>query len=90
MNITKKQWMIIGIVIAVIAVWYFFLRKKPVESNYRMTGFNRKLPAGTYTGADMMTASAGSTPRPKKCNCYDKDGKWTGANENCCNTAPTA
>ena len=34
MNITKKQWMIIG-VIAVIAVWYFFLRKKkPAESGY--------------------------------------------------------
>jgi hypothetical protein len=34
MNITKKQWTIIGVVIALIAIWYFFLRKKPTESNY--------------------------------------------------------
>jgi hypothetical protein len=36
MEITKKQWTIIGVVVAIIAVWYFFLRKKKVESNFRM------------------------------------------------------
>jgi hypothetical protein len=34
LNITKKQWMIIGVVVAIVAVWYFFLRKKKVESGY--------------------------------------------------------
>lgn len=34
MNITKQQWTIIGVVVAVIAVWYFFLRKKKAESGY--------------------------------------------------------
>ena len=33
MNITKKQWTIIGIIVAVILVWYFFLRKKTSEKN---------------------------------------------------------
>ena len=34
MNITKQQWTIIGVVVAIIAVWYFFLRKKKTESGY--------------------------------------------------------
>jgi hypothetical protein len=29
-NITKQQWTIIGVVVAIILVWYFFLRKKTV------------------------------------------------------------
>jgi hypothetical protein len=34
MKLEKKHWMIIG-VIALIAIWYFFLRKKkPAESGY--------------------------------------------------------
>lgn len=33
MNITKNQWIAIGVVGAV-AVWYFFLRKKKMESGY--------------------------------------------------------
>jgi hypothetical protein len=47
MEITKKQWTIIGIVVAIIAVWYFFLRKKKTESNW---GGGIKTPAGTATG----------------------------------------
>ena len=35
MNITKKHYTIIAVVIGLIAVWYFFLRKKPVESNFK-------------------------------------------------------
>ena len=50
MNITKKQWTIIGIVVAIILVWYFFLRKKPTESNFRRDGgppsSEGKCPAG--------------------------------------------
>ncbi len=35
MKLTKQHWMIIGVVIALIAIWYFFLRKKkPAESGY--------------------------------------------------------
>jgi hypothetical protein len=41
MNITKNQWIVIGIVGA-IAVWYFFLRKKDEtkESGYREGSIN--------------------------------------------------
>lgn len=36
MTLTKKHWTIIGIVVAIILVWYFFLRKKSgsSESSY--------------------------------------------------------
>ena len=43
MNITKQQWTIIGVVIAVIAIWYFFLRKKPAESNYKLCEGKRNM-----------------------------------------------
>jgi hypothetical protein len=36
MTITKKQWTIIGVVVAIIAIWYFFLRKKKAESNFTL------------------------------------------------------
>lgn len=37
MKLEKKHYIIIGVVIALIAIWYFFLRKKKApESNYRM------------------------------------------------------
>jgi len=53
MNITKKQWMIIGVVIALIAIWYFFLRKKKAESGFREGGplpdCHRTYFAGTNT-----------------------------------------
>ena len=35
MKIEKKHWIIIGVVVAIIAVWYFFLRKKKAESNFK-------------------------------------------------------
>ena len=38
MNITKQQWTIIGVIVAVIAVWYFFLRKKKAESSFGRRG----------------------------------------------------
>ena len=57
MNITKKQWMIIG-VIAVIAVWYFFLRKKkPAESGYAAYQLDNGIESG-------FAASMGKAPSP--------------------------
>ena len=41
MSITKKQWTIIGVIIAIIAVWYFFMRNKKVtkaESSWIQRG----------------------------------------------------
>jgi uncharacterized membrane protein len=41
MKLEKKHWVIIGVVIvAVIAIWYFFLRKKKAESGYKTTVMN--------------------------------------------------
>jgi hypothetical protein len=34
MTLTKKHYTIIAVIIGLIAVWYFFLRKKPTESGY--------------------------------------------------------
>jgi hypothetical protein len=34
MKLEKKHYIIIGVVIAIIAVWYFFLRKKKAESGF--------------------------------------------------------
>ncbi len=34
MKLEKKHYIIIGVV-ALIAIWYFFLRKKPTESNFK-------------------------------------------------------
>jgi hypothetical protein len=55
MKLEKKHWIIIGVVVAIILVWYFFLRKKTekTESNYRMIRRNRRPfdPIPTYTNA---------------------------------------
>ena len=34
MKLEKKHWIIIAVVLGIIAVWYFFLRKKKTESSY--------------------------------------------------------
>jgi hypothetical protein len=69
MNITKKQWMMIGVVIALIAIWYFFLRKKPTESGYNTrsacqklgcTGYNNGTCTGCrFRGVTTNTSTAG-------------------------------
>lgn len=64
MNITKKQWTIIGVVVALIAIWYFFLRKKPTESSYRTFGAS---PAFTRGGG--MQAKLQPGKGEKICNC---------------------
>ena len=37
MKLEKKHWIIIGVVVAIIAVWYFFLRKKKAESGFNVS-----------------------------------------------------
>lgn len=37
MKLEKKHWILIGVVIAVILVWYFFLRKKKSESSFTLS-----------------------------------------------------
>ena len=45
MKLTKTQWIIVAVV-AAIAIWYFFLRKKPTESGYTK-GFTSVTPEKT-------------------------------------------
>lgn len=59
--------MIIGVVVAIILVWYFFLRKKKnAESDYRAirkrkktvgASFNELVPIGTGPGRNVGTVS---------------------------------
>lgn len=61
MQLTKKHYIIIGIVVAIIAVWYFFLRKKKTESAYT-TKRNKLLGTGNapYNPNRMTAATAGT------------------------------
>jgi hypothetical protein len=68
MEITKKQWTIIGVVIALIAIWYFFLRKK-TESNYRVgRGYNPGRNAFIYSGRPLVGGTATSGTGSIYCN----------------------
>ena len=59
MKLEKKHWVIIGIVIALIAVWYFFLRKKKTnessyDSNLLIYGSGMGAPSESgYSAADI-------------------------------------
>ena len=67
MKLEKKHWMIIGVVVAIILVWYFFLRKKKnAESDYRAirkrkrtvgASFNELGPIGTGPGRNVGIVS---------------------------------
>ena len=65
MNLTKNQWIIVA-VLAAIAVWYFFLRKKDTNEESGLTSATIKpRPAtgpasgGTTGGTQMVTCPAG-------------------------------
>ena len=73
MNITKKQWTIIGVVIALIAIWYFFLRKKPTESNYGRQKVKDGNALTLGSGSTEGPISMASTPCPG-CVCNGKCG----------------
>jgi len=36
MKLEKKHWVIIGVIVAIIVIWYLFFKKKKSESGYRM------------------------------------------------------
>jgi hypothetical protein len=77
MKITKKQWMIIGVVVAIILVWYFFLRKKKnTESDYRAirkrkrtvgASFNELGPIGTGTGSGRNVGTVSPIAKTPTC-----------------------
>jgi hypothetical protein len=81
MNITKKQWMIIGVVVALIAIWYFFLRKKKAESSF-----------GARTGRVGASAGTGivNVANPKKICCCKADIMTSGPNKGYCNNPSSA
>lgn len=69
MNLTKTQWILIG-VFATIAVWYFFLRKKKSESSYdkNVMIFGNE---NGYTNYELDGGSLESAyqEEKKKCSC---------------------
>lgn len=72
MKLEKKHWIIIGIVVAIILVWYFFMRKKPIESNYSKGG--RKVIPGTNIKYD-YTLPKGTPLSPEQRKfCIDRWG----------------
>ena len=73
MNISKKQWIMIGIV-GVIALWYFFLRKKGTTKEQSMKAIQtptEQAPVATgnwYSMAD-ENGYRGNKEGMKKCSC---------------------
>ncbi len=80
MKLEKKHYIIIGVIVAIVAVWYFFLRNKKSESD--------------FTKAPMLTKLEASVPIPNSggmcCNgtLSDPDPKtgtqWCKGNVNKC------
>jgi hypothetical protein len=71
MTLTKNQWIIVGVV-ALIVIWYFFIRKKPTSESE--SGFKTDSMIGTNV--------------PQPCNCLKKlpDGSTAyGRYQNGCN-----
>ncbi len=61
MKLEKKHYIIIGVV-ALIAIWYFFLRKKPTESNFKAsTRPASTRPASTRPASTRPMSFAGAT-----------------------------
>jgi hypothetical protein len=83
MNITKKQWMIIGVVAALIAIWYFFLRKKTTESGF---GARTGRVGASMRGGNIANLS--SDPKSGSiCCCQsmkDKNGYCPHPTRECC------
>jgi hypothetical protein len=85
MKLTKKHYTIIGVVIALIAIWYFFLRKKePAESGYN--------PDILVPGNEMWGNESGYTKRRfgifndkiyPRCHGSNTPGALTVANQPC-------
>lgn len=97
MTLTKKHYAIIGIIVALIVIWYFFLRKKKSESGYTKSTSPcpcagcKHLPKGhplcktcCNTAEESGMASGGGT---KKCpkGTYPCKSFWTYWRDECCN-----
>jgi hypothetical protein len=78
MKLEKKHYVIIGVVIVAIAVWYFFLRKKPTESGYAGVR-NRKI--GVSFGGGALGSAA------KSCQCLGSCPEYAKTAQ-CCNGNP--
>jgi hypothetical protein len=83
MTITKQQWTIIGVVITLIAIWYFFLRKKKTESGYKLTN---ALDSQKMKMVNSTLASTGCSPFlcDQFCGCVgcgDCDGGGCGCSK---------
>jgi hypothetical protein len=88
MKLEKKHYIIIGVVVALIAIWYFFLRKKKAESSYRTFGASPKAVRGGSSPANKITcrrcwvttedcSGAPAKPCTYTCNWYDDNGAIT-------------
>lgn len=76
MKLTKQHWTIIGVILAVVAIWYFFLRKKDVkkaESGYAKIDCSK-----TPCKGDGVPVTV-STPAGQKCGCKGETLSGTGA-----------
>ncbi len=86
MNDSKKTMTIIAVIIAIVAIWYFFFKdkKKPVESSFmamnRMVSIRKPIQPQQMTSQECWN-SGGHTrcvsgTNPEKCYCqYDNDLK---------------
>lgn len=94
MKLTKKHWMIIGVVAILIIVWYFFLRKKKAESGYiKTTDAKPTCRTGTCPGkhtdgswwcSSAFCTSAESGYKTTKCKCNQGNKECGGLCGICC------
>lgn len=98
MKLTKQPWVIIGVIIALIAIWYFFLRKKKTESGYIACGSGSRCPSGGRCvdgGCQWASIESGfkagtligvnpSYSATKTCHCVNGDKECGGYCSFCC------
>lgn len=61
MKLEKKHWVIIGVVVAIL-VWYFFLRKKKPESNWKPEYRDVNKDVAALKGISLANISTFGTP----------------------------
>jgi len=81
MKLEKKHWIVVGVIVAIILIWYFFLRKKKAESGYAIRGV-RESPTRSGSGYSALKNKPKPLPPITPQTTFDYDllgGRSTGS-----------